>query len=111
MGNDWFQSLKKRNVDDIKIKVVNKPRTRCSPSGVEMSVGLEQTPQITVVGDGIFQDGGRQQGFLIGWHALHHNLFQQILQAGGQVNSGVTVYKVMMMSRCFPVSLPSLVQK
>jgi hypothetical protein len=106
-----FKVLKnKRKI--IKIKVANKPiSTRCSPSGVEMSVGLEQTPQIAVVGDGVFQDGGRQQGFLIGWHALHHDLFQQILQASGQVNSGVTVYKVMMMSRCFPVSLPSLVQK
>ena len=57
---------------------------------VQVGVRLEEAPEVAVGGYGVFQDGRRQQSLLIRRHALHHNLFQQILQAGGQVNGGVT---------------------
>ena len=51
-------------------------RSGSRSAGVEMRVRLQQTPQISVVGDGVFQDGSCQQGILIGRHALHHDLFE-----------------------------------
>ena len=50
--------------------------TRSGSPGVEVSVRLQQAPEVAVVGDGVFQNGGRQQRLLVRRHALHHDLFQ-----------------------------------
>lgn len=59
------------------------------PARVQVSVRLEQSPQVAIVGDGVLEQRGGEQRLLVGGHALQQDLLEQILEARGQVNSRI----------------------
>lgn len=65
-------------------------RTRGGSAGVEMGVGLQEAPQVPVVGDGVLQDAGGEHVVLLRRETLQHHLLQEVLHAGGQVHGRVS---------------------